>query len=143
MPFKVISSAAQADGKIQGVDAGGISTSTNVMVLDGDVLVTVALTPTKTYWNDYGTAPLEYSMTIVNGEAYDFTAPIEVEIGDFDTSLVDYVSGSATSSDNTVSSVNYDAGTGKLTFSLDDDIALTSGEATVTFQMQKPAVVEP
>lgn len=78
------------------------------------------------------------TMTINNGEGTEFTAPISVEIGAFDATLVDYVANSAASTDNTVGSANHDDSTGMLTFTLADSIAATNGEATVTFQMQKP-----
>ena len=138
MAFKLVSSTAQASGEVMGANVGFSSTVANALIPDGDILVTVSLVPAKGLWDDYETAPLQYTLTITNGESIPFEAPVSVEIGAFDNTLVDYVSNSASSSDNTLNNVNYDDTEGKLTFELTQDIAATTGVATVTFQMPKP-----
>jgi len=137
MPFKIVSSAAEASGKILGADLSFESSVATALIADGDILLTVELVPDKTFWDDYDTNPLGYTLTITNEEDEDFTGPLSVEIGDFDVTLVDYVVGSAASTDNTIGNVNFDALTGKLTFDLDDTIQSDVGVATVTFQMEK------
>lgn len=138
MPFKIVSSTAEAAGKILGADLSFESAVATALIADGDILLTVELVPEKSFWDDYETAPLDYTLTITNEEDEEFTGPLSVEIGNFDVTLVDYVAGSAASTDNTISNVNFDNLTGKLTFDLEDTIADTNGVATVTFQMEKP-----
>ena len=138
MPFKVVSSTAEAAGKILGVDLSFESSAATALIADGDVLLTVELVPDKGFWDDYDTNPLGYTLTITNGEDEDFTGPLSVEIGDFDVSLVDYVAGSAASTDNTIDNISFDNLTGKLVFDLSDTIPADTGVATVTFQMEKP-----
>ena len=137
MPFKIVSSTAEAFGKILGADLSFESSTATALIADGDVLLTVELVPDKTFWDDYDTNPLGYTMTITNEEDEDFVGPLNVEIGDFDVSLVDYVAGSAASTDNTIGNVSFDNLTGKLTFDLADTIDSDTGIATVTFQMEK------
>ena len=138
MPFKVVSSTAEASGKILGVDLSFESSTATALIADGDVLLTVELVPDKGFWDDYETNPLGYTLTITNEEDEAFTGPLSVEIGDFDVTLVDYVAGSAASTDNTIGNVSFDNLTGKLEFELDDTIPANTGVATVTFQMEKP-----
>ena len=137
MPFKIVSSAAEASGKILGADLSFESSIATALIADGEILLTVELAPEKKFWDDYETAPLTYTLTITNEEDEEFTGPLSVEIGDFDVTLVEYVDGSAASTDNTIENVNFDALTGKLVFDLADTIQADTGVATVTFQMQK------
>ena len=137
MPFKVVSSTAEAAGKILGTDISFESSAATALIADGNILLTVELEPDRGFWDDYDTSPLGYTLTITNGENEEFTGPLSVEIGDFDVSLVDYVAGSAASTDNTIQSVSFDNLTGKLTFDLADTIPATTGVATVTFQIEK------
>ena len=137
MPFKIVSSTAEAAGKILGVDLSFESSVATTLIADGNVLLTVELTPDKGFWDDYDTAPLGYTLTITNEESEPFTGPLDVEIGDFDVSLVDYVAGSAATTDNTIANASFNNLTGKLTFELSDTIPASTGVATVTFQMEK------
>jgi hypothetical protein len=101
--------------------------------------ISATLEASSTTWLDYvDDAPLTYTLTIINNEAYAFTGPVEIEIDGLTASVVEYVEGSASA--NTTNVVY--AGDA-LTFEIAEVAAAVDsipGEVIVTFNVKKPTV---
>lgn len=128
-------------GEVGGVSVEVLGTVTETLITDeAGLLTTATLVPDKLMWNDYGTNPLTYTLSIVNLEPdHAFGGPINISVL-IDPTQATFVADSVSSADSTAfENVAYEAPTGTLSLVLPNDIAALTGTASVSFQVEKPA----
>lgn len=143
MPLTNLTPVATITGSLGETVIDVATTVTSAALPDlslGGILVTATIVPDKLLWSDYDTAPLTFTLTIINAEPLSaLSGPIDVSIA-LDNTLVSYVADSVASSTSTAfENVLYDQGTGTLSITLPDDIEALVGTAIVSFQVAKPA----